>query len=167
MITGVCCVKHCGAGSLATSGYVVTNCVCPKNLLEHMRVVHHFIPSTSQSSDCNGEARFLGAGWRSKGKVSASLLRVIVRDLRPCSARSAWVAHFLSDMHLVSHQRTYLPHRLVGLLVSDECAASEGLGSFPFSVSIDGWSTGVKQKAMYCFSLSLPHNELLSHFTST
>lgn len=83
---------------------------------------------------------------------------MVIRDLRPFAmSDSPGFKKFLVEMHLDAEKRTGLTERLkewhAGAILAIKGFLQKHLGQGLFSVSIDGWSSGTKRKAMYCLVL--------------
>jgi hypothetical protein len=90
-------------------------------------------------------------------QVSSSLLRLIIRDLRPFSIEAPGFESFLKDMHLTAKTHNLLTERMdvwhSKAVPAIKAFLQMHLSTSPFSVSIDGWTSDVKRKSMYCVVL--------------
>jgi hypothetical protein len=152
----------CSSRGLSDEGCIVAKCVGPTNLVNHMKRVHHFV-STSGTGTLEEKKAFFGASVIPKDKVSSAVLRLIIRDLRPFAiAESPGFFAFLKDMNLTAESHNSLITRMEqwhsNAIPAIKAFLETHLGSHPFSVSIDGWTSGVKRKSMYC---------MVIHFVTT
>lgn len=58
----------CAAHSVLGDGCLITKCVGPTNLFDHMKRVHHFVPATPAAT-ADEKRAFLGASGIPKDKV--------------------------------------------------------------------------------------------------
>jgi hypothetical protein len=152
-----CCVL-CDATPKLGRDPVVTACIGPNNLVDHMKRVHQFQSINSQPTSEQKKAFFGGSGAISKERTTKALVRMIIRDLRPFSvSEAAGFTTFLTDLNLSVEGRTKIATRIEEMFKA--CRESlrgflrSFLKDFLFSISVDGWSTSVRKTPMYCMTI--------------